>query len=144
MPENVVDLVSTPPPPSPTKITKEQVPAPQSVSPLDLCKCVMSEEVKAKFDKDRDLHAFIGKLPELFTSAQKISTKSPFFTIGGYQPGEKTQYRIFTTIMSNFKRNPDKEAEVIACWSSTITPTIPQANLLATASIEGETVDDIA
>ena len=26
MPENVIDLVSTPPPPSPTKVTEEQVP----------------------------------------------------------------------------------------------------------------------
>ena len=68
-PENIVDLVSTPPPPSPTKITEEQVLAPQSVSPLDLCKSVMSKEVKEKFDKDRDLQAFIEKLPELFTLA---------------------------------------------------------------------------
>ena len=62
-PENVVDLVSMPPPPSPTKITKEQVLSPQLVIPLDLCKSVMSEEVKEKFDKDRDLQAFIEKLP---------------------------------------------------------------------------------
>ena len=34
-PENVVDLVSTPPPPSPTKITKELVPEQLSISPLD-------------------------------------------------------------------------------------------------------------
>ena len=68
-PENVVDLVSTPPPPSLTKITEEQVPAPQSVSPLDLCKRVMSEEVKEKFDKGRYLQELIEKLPEIFTSA---------------------------------------------------------------------------
>ena len=54
-PENVVDLVSTLPPPSPTKVTEEQVPEQHSVSPLDLCKSAMSEAVKEKFDKDRDL-----------------------------------------------------------------------------------------
>ena len=54
-PENVVDLVSTPPPPSPTKVTEEKIPEQQSISPLDLCKSAMSEAVKEKFDKDRDL-----------------------------------------------------------------------------------------
>ena len=36
MPENVVDLVSTPPPPSPTKITEELLPEQLSISQLDL------------------------------------------------------------------------------------------------------------
>ena len=53
--ENFADLVLMPPPPSPTKITKEQVPAPQSVNPLDLCKSAMMEAVKTKVNRDRDL-----------------------------------------------------------------------------------------
>ena len=86
-PENVVNLVSTPPPPSPTQITKEQAPTPQSVSPLDLCKSVMLEAVKEKFDRDRDLQDFFEKLHAIFTSTQKISTQAPIFTSGGHQPG---------------------------------------------------------
>ena len=54
-PENVIDLVSTPPPPSPTKVTEEQIPEQQLISPLNLCKSAMSEAVKEKFDRDRDL-----------------------------------------------------------------------------------------
>ena len=53
--ENVVDLVSTPPPPSSTKVTEELAPEQLSISPLDLCKSVMLEVVKEKFDKDRYL-----------------------------------------------------------------------------------------
>ena len=67
MPENIVDLVSTPPPPSLTKVTEEQVPKQHSVSPLDLCKSAMSEAVKEKFDRERDLQAYIEKLPAIFT-----------------------------------------------------------------------------
>ena len=67
MPETVVDLVSTPPPPSSTKITEELIPEQLSVSPLDLCKNAMSEAVKEKFDQDRDLQDYIEKLPEIFT-----------------------------------------------------------------------------
>ena len=78
-----------PPPPSLTKVTEEQVPKQHSVIPLDLCKSAMSEAVKAKFDKDRDLQAFIEKLPEIFTSVQKLSTKSPLFEVGGYQPSHE-------------------------------------------------------
>ena len=65
----------------------------------------------------------------------------------GYQPGQDAQSRTFATITSNFERNPDKEAEVIALRSSTITLTvpIPQANLPATAlTEEEETEEDIA
>ena len=65
--ENVVDLVSTPQPLSPTKVTEELAPEQLSISPLDLCKSVMSEEVKEKFNRDRDLQAFIEKLPKIFT-----------------------------------------------------------------------------
>ena len=45
-PENIVDLVSTPPPPSPTKVTEEKIPEQISIIPLDLCKSVMPEAVK--------------------------------------------------------------------------------------------------
>ena len=45
-PENVIDLVSTPPPPSPTKVTEEQVLEQHLVSPLNLWKSTMSEAVK--------------------------------------------------------------------------------------------------
>ena len=97
-----------PPPPSPMKITEEQVPAQQSVSPLDLCKSVMSKEVKEKFDKDRDLQAFIEKLLELFTSAQNISIKAPLYMASGYQLGPESQSRTFATITSTFERNPEQ------------------------------------
>ena len=65
-PENVVDLVSTPPPLSPTQIIEEQAPTQQSVIPLELYKSVMSEIVKSKFDKDTNLQAFFETLPALF------------------------------------------------------------------------------
>ena len=89
MPETVVDLVSTPPPPSPTKITEELVPEQLSISPLDLCKNAMLEAVKEKFYRDRDLQEFIEKLPEIFTSVQKLSTKAPLFEASGSRkPGQ--------------------------------------------------------
>ena len=74
-PKNIVDVVSMPPPPSPTTVIEEQVLEQHSISPLDLCKNAMLEAVKEKFDKDRDLQAFIEKLAEIFTSVQKLSTK---------------------------------------------------------------------
>ena len=83
------------------------------------------EVVKAKFDKDRDLQAFIEKLPDIFTSTHNISTKAPLFTTGGYQLGQEAQSRTFATITLNFEINPDKEAEVVARRSSNITPTVP-------------------
>ena len=83
MPENVVDLVSTPPPPSSTKITEELVLEQLSISPLDLCKSAMSEVMKEKFDQDRNLQDYIEKLPEIFTKVQKLSTKAPLFKVGG-------------------------------------------------------------
>ena len=81
--ENVVDLVSTPPPPSSTKITQELIPDPPSISPLDICKNAMPETLKERFDRDRDLQAYIEKLLELLTSVQKITTKAPLFEAGG-------------------------------------------------------------
>ena len=139
MPENIIDLVSTPPPPSPTKITKEQEPTQHSVSPLDLYKSAILNIVKAKFDRYSDLQDLFETLPALFNLAQKISTQAHIFT------GQSVQPPIIATIMSTFERNPDKEAKVITRQSSIIAPTIPipQADLPATAPTEGETVDDI-
>ena len=144
-PENIVDLVSTPPPPSPMKITKEQAPTPQSVSPLDLYKSAMSKAVKEKFDRDRDLQAFFEKLPALFTSTQKISTKAPIFTSRGHQPGQGTQSPIVATISLIFERNLDKESKVIARRSSIIALTVrvTQADLPATAPTEAKMSSDI-
>ena len=48
----------------------------------------MTEAVKAKVDRDRDLQDFFEKLLELFISAQKICTKAPIFMSGGHQPGQ--------------------------------------------------------
>ena len=55
MTKNVVDLVSTPPPPSPTKITQELIPEHPSISPLNICMNAMWETMKENFDHDRDL-----------------------------------------------------------------------------------------
>ena len=65
-PENIVDLVSTPPPPSPTLVVEEQEPAQQLVNPLDLYKNKITELVKEKLDKDTELKYFFETLPELF------------------------------------------------------------------------------
>ena len=102
--ENIVDLVSTPPLPSPTKVTEELAREQLSISPLDLCKSVMSEAVKEKFYRDRDLQAFIEKLPEIFTSIQKLSTKAPLFEAGGSrQLGQVLQgLKNFATLNSVF------------------------------------------
>ena len=49
----------------------------------------MLEAVKEKYDRDRDLQAYIEKIPEIFTMVQKLSTKSPLFEAGGSrQPGQ--------------------------------------------------------
>ena len=80
MPKNVVDLVSTPPPPSLMKITEEKAPAQQSTNPLDLYKSATPETVKAKFDRDSDLQDFFETVHALFKSSQKISTQAPIFT----------------------------------------------------------------
>ena len=82
-------LVSTPLPPSPTKITEELIPQQLSVSPLDLCKNAMLQAMKGKNDRDRYLQAYIEKLPEIFTTVQRLSTKAPLFEAGGSrQPGQ--------------------------------------------------------
>ena len=116
-PENVIDLVSTPPPPSSTKIIKEQALTQQLVSPLDLYKSAMLETVKEKFDRDTDLQAFFETLPVLFKSAQNISTQEPIYTERATQPP------IVATITWTFTRQPDKEGHVTGHLSSTIAPT---------------------
>ena len=55
MVENVVDVMSTPPSPCPTKITQELIPGQPSISPLDICMNAMWETLKENFDHDRDL-----------------------------------------------------------------------------------------
>ena len=62
----------------------ELIPEQPSISPLDTCKNAMSETVKEKFDRDRDLQAYIEKLPELLTSVQKLATKAPLVEAGGF------------------------------------------------------------
>ena len=114
--ENIVDLMSTPPPPSLTKITQELIPEQLSISPLDISKNAMSETVKEKFDRDRDLQEYIEKFPQSLTSVQKITTKAPLFKAGGSrliipQHGQILQIsRTFAIASSTFERNPDKEA----------------------------------
>ena len=52
--ENIVDLVSTPPPPSPTQITEEYTPQIPTIIPVDICKNAMPETLKERFDQDGD------------------------------------------------------------------------------------------
>ena len=101
-PEDVVDLVSTPPPPSPTPVFKEQELAQQSVSPLDLYKNKIPKSVKENFDKEIKIKAFFETLPKLFQSAQKIQTKAPLYTGS----------RIFGHLTSTFNRT-NQEGDVI-------------------------------
>ena len=150
--ENVVDLVSTPPPPSPTKITQELIPEPPSISPIDISKNAMSVTLKEKFNRDRDLKAYIEKLPELLTSAQNISTKAPLFKVGGSriptpQPSQVPQRpRNMAAISSIFQRNPDKEATIVTSQTASIIPTIPEPHSPAsepTEDEEGENMEEI-
>ena len=144
MTENVMDLVSTPPPLSPTKITEELIPEQLSVSPLDLCKNVMLEAMKENFNHDRDLQAYIKKIPEIFTTVQKLSTKAPLFDVDGSrlpisQPIQVLQRQKTAVIISStFQRNPDKEAQVVAHQTTSITPTDPEPHPLAAEPTEGE------
>ena len=120
MTENVVDTVSTPPPPSRTKIIQEALTAPPSISPIDICKNAMPETLKERFDQDIDFQAYIKKLPELLTFVQKITTKCPLFETGGCrqrfpQLGQIPQRpRIVAMLKSTFLRNPGKTTEVVA------------------------------
>ena len=69
--ENIVDLVSTPPPSSPTQITQEDTPQIPTISPVDICNNAMPETLKEWFDQDGDFQAYIEKLPKILTSIQK-------------------------------------------------------------------------
>ena len=66
--ENIVDLVSTPLPPSPTNTTQEDNPQIPTIIPIDICKNAMLETLKERFDQDSDFQAYIEKLLELLTS----------------------------------------------------------------------------
>ena len=81
--ENVVNLVFTPPTPSPTQIMQEAIPELPSISPVDICKNAMPKTLKERFDQDIDFQAYIKKLPELLTFVEKITTKCPLFETGG-------------------------------------------------------------
>ena len=148
-PENIIDLVSMASPPSPTKVTEEKIPEQQSINQLNLYKSAMSEAVKEKFDRDRDLQDYIEKFPTIFTQVQKLSTKSPLFEVGGYplpvpQTGQiPHKPNIFATITSTFEKNPEKEAEVAGCWTSTIPLTVPEPHLPATDPTRGEEEENI-
>ena len=48
--ENIVYLVSTPPPPSPTQMTQEDTPYIPTIIPIDICKNAMLETLKERFD----------------------------------------------------------------------------------------------
>ena len=52
VPENVVDLVSTPPPPSPTTIVEEQAQVQYAESPPEEYQCVIPEALRAKVAQD--------------------------------------------------------------------------------------------
>ena len=115
MDTNIVDLVSTPPPPSPTQITQEDNPYIPTISPVDICKNVMPESLKERFDQDGDFQAYIEELPELLTSIQKITTKCPLIEANASRKilsqkiGQIPQKpRSVGIIKSTFLRNPDK------------------------------------
>ena len=152
MVKNVVDLVSTPPPPSPTKITQELILDPPSISPLDICKNAMSETLKEKFNHDRDLQAYIEKFPELLTLVQNLSTKSPLFEVGesripSPQPGQVLQrLRMVAVISSTFQRNLNKEVEFVTSQTTSIIPFDLEPNPTVnepTRDEEGEDMDEI-
>ena len=65
-PKNVVDLVSTPPPPSPTPVVEEQASIQQLVSPHNIYQRAILETVKAKVNQDAELKYFFATLPALF------------------------------------------------------------------------------
>ena len=118
-PEAIVDLVSTPPPPSPTLLVEEQALAQQSVSPLDLYKSRIPESVKEKVDKDIELKAFFETLLELFQLAQKIHMRTPLYT------GSSTNPQVIAHIQSTFTRS-NQEGDIIGHVQSTIEQIHPQ------------------
>ena len=50
--EIIVDLVSTPPLPSPTHITQEYIPHQTTINPVDIYKNAMSEKLKERLHHD--------------------------------------------------------------------------------------------
>ena len=89
---------------------------------------------------------------ELLTSVQKLSTKAPLFEFGGSriptpQLGQVLQrLRIVAVISLTFQRNPDKQAEVVASWTTSLIPTNTEPNPAANELIgdeEGENMDEI-
>ena len=50
--EEIIDLVFTPPLPSATQITHEDIPQPLTISPIDIYKNAMLETLKERFDHD--------------------------------------------------------------------------------------------
>ena len=113
-PENIVDLVSTPPPPSSTPVVEEQAPAQKSVIPLDLYKRAIPESVKEKFDKNTELKYFFQMLPKLFQSAQKIHTRAPLYV------GSSNHPTVYAHMTSTFTRQTDQEGDVIGETQSTM------------------------
>ena len=113
----------------------------------------MSKTLKEKFNRDRDLQAYIEKLPELLTSVQKLTTKAPLFEASGSrltapQPGQILQrLRTFAIATSTFERNLNKEAEVVPSWTTSIIPIDPKPNPPAnelTGDEEGEDMEEIS
>ena len=152
MAKNVVDLMSTPPPPSTTKITRETIPEPPSISPIDICKNAMPKTLKERFDWDRDFQVYIKKFPELLTSVQKITTKCPLFEAGGSrlpapQPSQVPQrLRTVAVISLTFQRNPNNQAEVVASRTTSLIRIDLEPNPPAneqTWDEEGENMDEI-
>ena len=109
-PKTVVDLVSTPPPPSSTPIVEEQASVQQSVNPHNVYQRAIPETVKAKVDQDTELKAFFMTLPALFKSAQKIQTKSPLYA----------RKKPYATVTTTFTR--DQQGDVIGTSKSVIEP----------------------
>ena len=80
---NIVDLVSTPPPPYPTQITQEYNPQVPTISPVNICKNAMPKTLKRRFDQDGDFQAYIENLLKLLTPIQRITTKCPLIEVSG-------------------------------------------------------------
>ena len=72
-----IDLNTTPPPPCPTQIVQEEVPNPNYVPPTIPYMQALSEKLKQKFDKYKDLQDFINQLPNLFSSIQQLNKTNP-------------------------------------------------------------------
>ena len=112
----------------------------------------MPETLKERFNWDIDLQAYIEKLSELLTMVQKLSTKCLLFEVGGSrlparQPDQVPQRpRTVAVISSTFQRNPDKQAIVVASWTTSVIQTVSEPHPPAFEQIgdeEGENMDEI-